>query len=163
MFALILAIAIVVGDQSAAGACSCASLSVAMSTIVGTVEQTDGDAITFANVSTLGGPQMSDRVVVQIHGRRSSDPSERRTTTSCDVAFVQPVVGGVYQLTVNPVRPTVSACGGSVHTVTAPPSTIASPTPVDADDDSSLPLLPIAGVAIVAAAAGILVARSRAN
>ena len=162
MFALILAIALVVGDQSAAGACSCASVSVAMSTIVGEVEGAEGDAVSFVNVMTVAGPTMPDRVVVQIHGRRPSDPAKPLTTTSCDVAFDQPAVGGVYRLTVNPVRPTVSYCGGSVSLVTAPPPTVANPAPADTDDDGSIASAVAVGggLAVVAGVATVLVARA---
>ena len=57
MFALVLSIALVVGDQSAAGACSCMpGEKPVMSTFVGRVESVSGDAFRFVDVVTEAGP-----------------------------------------------------------------------------------------------------------
>jgi hypothetical protein len=63
---------------------------------------------------------VSNPVVVNILARRKPDAKGMRMHTSCDVAGDQPLVGGVYQVTVDPFRPSIGSCGGSFSLVEAP-------------------------------------------
>ena len=110
----------VVGDPPSAGACSCVTSQPVMSTFVGRVASAHGDAFSFVDVVTKSGDPVSNPVVVNILAGRKPDAKGMRMITSCDVAGNQPLVGGVYQVTVDPIRPHIGSCGGSFSLVAAP-------------------------------------------
>jgi hypothetical protein len=115
-----------IADAPSAGACSCTTNKPVMSTFVGRVASVNGDSFSFVDVVTTSGDAVSNPVVVNILARRKPDAKGVRTTTSCDVGGDQPLVGGVYRVTVDPLRPSVGTCGGSFSLVEAPPATAAT-------------------------------------
>ena len=117
---ILLLIILVVGDAPSAWACSCTTKPV-MSTFVGRVDSVNGDSFSFVDVVTTSGDAVSNPVVVNILAGRKPDAAGNRRFTSCDIAADQPLVGGVYRVTVNPVSPNVGTCGGSYSLVEAPP------------------------------------------
>ena len=176
LFALVLSIALVVGDQSAAGACSCIPQKPELSTFVGRVSAANADSFTFVNVVTASGPPVAEGVVVSILARRPVDESGHQRATSCDVARDQPVVGGVYEVITNAVRPSVSSCVGSFTLVEAPPPqprvrqavAVAVDAPgavaVAVDEDGYRPTVPIVlGGVLLAIGAGVALNRRRAR
>jgi hypothetical protein len=72
------------------------------------------------------GDAVSNPVVVNIAAGRKPDANGRRMFSSCDVGGDQPLVGGVYRVTVDPLRPAVSSCAGSFSLVEAPPAQTAT-------------------------------------
>ena len=120
---IVLATFFVIGDAPSAGACSCQTNRPVMSTFVGRVDSKSGDAFSFVDVVTTSGDPVSNPVVVNIWAARPPDAKGVRLYNSCDIAGNQPLVGGVYQVTVNPSSPAVNSCGGSFSVVEAPPAT----------------------------------------
>ena len=130
-----------------------------MSTFVGRVASVNGDRFSFVDVVTKTGDNVSNPVVVNILAGRKPDAKGVRMMTSCDVAGNQPLVGGVYQVTVNPLNPQVGTCGGSFSLVEAPPA--GAPTVADSSESSSKGSRPtvaiILGGVLLAIAAGMAI------
>jgi hypothetical protein len=159
--AVVIAIVFVVGDAPSAGACSCTTAKPVMSTFVGRVTSQNGDAFSFVDVVTKSGDNVSDPVIVNIRAGRKPDANGVRMITSCDVAGDQPLIGGVYEVTIDPRFPNVGTCAGSFSLVAAPPAEMtnvaASPDPISESSDSRRPTVAIVlGVALLAIAGGMV-------
>jgi hypothetical protein len=146
-----------------------------LSTFVGRVDRATGDSFTFVDVQTKSGPAMPDRVVVEILAARPNDGERFQRFTSCDVVAAQPLVGGVYQVTVDPDVPSINSCVGTFSLVTAPPTSAPSvrqavaaavdaPAAAPATDDGYRPIVPIVlGGVLLAIGVGVALNRRRAR
>jgi hypothetical protein len=146
---------VVIIDASPAGACACVTgPKPELSTLTGRVQHVDedDDAFSFTQVVTEAGAPIPDGVVVEILARRSDDGDGR--ATSCDIAALQPVVGGVYRVAVNPARPSVNSCIGSYSMLAAPSAE---------DDGDRATLLLVLGGVVIAVAAGAALNQRRAR
>jgi hypothetical protein len=161
---IVLATVFVIGDAPSAGACSCTTNKPVMSTFVGRVDSVNGDSFSFVDVVTTSGDAVSNPVVVNILAGRKPDANGRRMFTSCDVGGDQPLVGGVYRVTVDPLRPSVGSCGGSFSLVEAPPAQaetapgVATTNVADSESNSRRPTVAIIlGGALLVIAAGMAI------
>ena len=118
-------------------------------------------------------------MVVNIRATRPVNAAGHREATSCDVAGDQPVVGGVYRLTVDPELPGVNDCGGWFSLVEAPPPpdprvrqavafAVDAPAAVPGagpnDDNGYRPTVPIVlGAVLFAIGGGFAISRRRAR
>lgn len=137
-----------------------------MSTFVGRVASKNGDAFSFVDVVTKSGDNVSDPVVVNILAGRKPDKNGVRMMTSCDVAGDQPLVGGVYEVTIDPRFRNVGTCSGSFSLVAAPPAEMtnvaSSPDPDSQSSDGRRPTVAIVlGAALLAIAAGMVLHERR--
>jgi|SRR5688500_2633610 len=161
---IVLTTIFVIGDAPSAGACSCMTRKPETSTFIGRVASANGDSFSFVDVVMKSGANVSNPVVVNIMAGRKPDAKGVRQYNSCDVAGDQPLVGGVYQVTVNPLSPAVNSCVGSFALVEAPPpqaetvQDLATTNVEDSESNSRRPTVAIVlGGVLLAIAAGMAI------